>query len=132
MEYQIVQNLINKKTKIMTVSELKKEWLTQLGNPNHLNLYFAAICEWDIDGPGYAGPPISQIVKINYKGSDVLALVYSLKNGGADRTASDAMYCISCAKIADNAEANVTSLSSTYTQTGSAFSQVSSKYDFLG
>lgn len=35
-------------------------------------------------------------------------------------------------KIADNAEANVTSLSSTYTQTGSAFSQVSSKYDFLG
>lgn len=88
----------------MTVSELKKEWLTQLGNPNHLNLYFAAICEWDIDGPGYAGPPISQIVKINYKGSDVLALVYSLKNGGADRTASDAMYCISCVKIADNAE----------------------------
>ena len=89
---------------MVTVSDLKDHCLNRpfiaRGTPS---LCFCAIVEMDFDGPDYAGPPISDIVKTYFNGKPALVLVYSLKNGGEDKTGIDALNAITRFGLTDEA-----------------------------
>lgn len=87
---------------MFTVSSLKKYCTNSIifGTPN---LYFCAVCKMDFDGPDYAGPPISDIVKTYYKGQAALVLVYCLRRGGEDKTSMDALKAVSEFGLPDSA-----------------------------
>jgi hypothetical protein len=57
----------------------------------------------DCDGPDYAGPPISDIVKTYYNGQPALVLVYCLRRGGEDKTGRDALKAVSEFGLPDTA-----------------------------
>lgn len=100
------QNLIDKPQGIIfTIKEFK----TCCNNRPLLfqespNLYFCAICTMEFDGPDFAGPPISDLVRIHYKGKVSIALAYSLNSGGADKTGDEALSAVKYWGICEDSE----------------------------
>ncbi len=72
------------------------------GSPH---IYFCAVSTMDFDGLDFAGPPISDFIKVYYNGKASLAMVYSLGDGGEDKTIRDA--AIAAENLGLNTDAEV-------------------------
>lgn len=72
-------------------------------SPGTPDLFFCAFYSMDFDGPDFSGPPISGIHKSNYGGQPALVLVYSLHDGGDNKTGKDLLSAISLFSLSDEA-----------------------------
>ncbi len=82
----------------LTIRDLKDELFTTSRWKKFV--YFAAIYSWD----DVAGPPIEKVIKTEYNGKVVAALVYSLKRGGEDLTANDVQTALTWLGVPEHTE----------------------------